>query len=70
MLLISIPLILLVYRKSLKRIIVRVFIPLFIIIGGLVYIGQDKIVHRQASNAGHVLMLIKSIETIQENPIR
>lgn len=66
--LISIPMLLLVYKKNSKRIIYDVIFPTLVLGLAFVYVAQDQILHRKASTDGHILFFREAVEKIAEEP--
>ncbi len=60
-------LLLIEYRKDLKKALVYWWIPIILVFGGVAYLGRDQIIHRQFSNTGHIVNLKIALEKIKEH---
>jgi O-antigen ligase len=58
------------YRKKLLKTFLYVGIPIFIVFGGLMYVGRDQIIGRTFSNLGHIHMLTEGISKVKEHRLR
>jgi O-antigen ligase len=61
-------LLLIEYRKDLKKAFFYWWIPIILIFGGVAYLGRDQIIHRQFSNTGHIVNIKIALEKIQNHP--
>lgn len=61
-------LLLIEYRKDLKKAIVYWGIPILLVFGWVAYLGRDQIIHRQFSNTGHLVNIKVALEKIKEHP--
>lgn len=61
-------LLLIEYRKDLKKAFLYWWIPIILIFGWIAYLGRDQIIHRQFSNTWHVVNLKTALEKIKWSP--
>lgn len=60
-------LLLIEYRKDIKKAFIYWWIPIVLIFWWVAYIGRDQIIHRQFSNTWHLVNLKLAIEKIQDH---
>jgi hypothetical protein len=61
-------LILLQYQKHIRKILLYGALPV-IILGGIVFVGKNKLLTRNYSDIGHFTMITQAIEKIKEKPL-
>jgi len=62
-------LVLLQYKKQFWRLIIYLFIPLFLLFGGVTLVWKKNIIDRDFSNTWHIQMVITAIQKIKEKPM-
>ena len=62
-------LIILQYKRTFLKVLVRGILPLLLLFGIITFIGKDQIIGRTFSNTGHFRMIAEAIEKIKEKPI-
>ena len=55
------------YRKDIKKAFIYWWIPIVLVFGWVAYIWRDQIIHRQYSNTGHIVNIKIALEKIKEH---
>jgi len=56
------------YRRDIKKAIIYWWIPIFVIFWWVAYLGRDQIIHRQFSNTGHLTNIKVALDKIKNKP--
>ena len=65
----SIILVLLQFPKKYRKKSLRWFAPLFLLLGGVIFFGQQQILTRQFSDTGHFRLVVEAINKIGDRPL-
>ena len=52
---------LITYKKHLKKFIFGIIVPMFVALSGIIYIGREQLIHRAASNGGHIKFFLQAV---------
>ncbi|HRX64286.1 MAG TPA: O-antigen ligase family protein [Candidatus Absconditabacterales bacterium] len=59
---------LILYGKDWKKLAIRVFIPIILLVGVISYLGHDQILNREYSNTGHLKELKIAVQKVADSP--
>ncbi|HKL44469.1 MAG TPA: O-antigen ligase family protein [Candidatus Absconditabacterales bacterium] len=59
---------LILYGKDWKKLAIRVFLPIFLLVGLISYFGHDQILNREYSNTGHLNEVKIALQKVGESP--